>query len=217
MMGHFITFEGPEGGGKSTHIRRLAERLRACGQDVVVTREPGGTPLGEAIRNLLQHDAAGEPPVPRAEALLFCASRAQLVATLVRPALARGAWVLSDRFADSTFAYQGSGRGFALDELRRVNAFATGGLTPDFTLLLDVDEPAGRLRLATRCGAGAAADRIEREPSDFHDRLRRGFLDLARAEPDRFLVVPTGRPVDAVAAEIRGTVARRFAATLGRA
>ena len=214
-MGHFITFEGPEGSGKSTHIRLLTDFLRQRGQEVVVTREPGGTPLCEAIRGLLQHDTGGESPVPRAEALLFCASRAQLVATLVRPALTRGAWVLSDRFADSTFAYQGSGRGFALDELRRVNAFATGGLTPDFTLLLDVDESAGRLRLATRRGAGAAADRIEREPSDFHDRLRRGFLDLARAEPNRFLVVPTGRPVDTVAAEIRGTVARRFAATLG--
>lgn len=217
MMGHFITFEGPEGSGKSTHIRRLTERLRARGQDVVVTREPGGTPLGEAIRGLLQHDAAGESPVPRAEALLFCASRAQLVQTLIRPALARGAWVLSDRFADSTFAYQGFGRGFALADLQAANVFATGGLVPELTLLLDLDEAAGRRRLAARAAAAAGADRFEREPHDFHARLREGFLALAAAEPGRFAVIPTGRPVDDVAADIWRAVVARFPAPPGTA
>lgn len=210
MTGHFITFEGPEGSGKSTHIRRLASRLRAAAHDVVVTREPGGTSLGEAIRGLLQHDAAGESPVPRAEALLFCASRAQLVQTVIRPALARGAWVLADRFADSTFAYQGFGRGFALADLQAANAFATGGLVPELTLLLDLDEATSRRRLAERNGPEVAADRFEREPRDFHARLREGFLTLAAAEPERFLVIPTGRTEDAVADDIWQAVTTRF-------
>ena len=210
MMGHFITFEGPEGGGKSTHIRRLAERLRASGQDVVVTREPGGTPLGEAIRGLLQHDAAGESPVPRAETLLFCASRAQLVQAVIRPALARGAWVLADRFADSTFAYQGAGRGFLLADLQAANAFATGGLVPDLTLLLDLDADEARRRLAGRGAPAGGADRFEREPPDFHARLRAGFLALAAAEPGRFAVIPAGRPVDDVADDVWRTVADRL-------
>lgn len=215
-MGHFITFEGPEGSGKSTHIRLLTERLREQGQTVVITREPGGTPLGEAIRGLLQHDAAGESPVARAEALLFCASRAQLVQTVISPALARGDWVLADRFADSTFAYQGYGRGFTLDDLRQVNGFATGGLTPELTILLDLDGEAWQRRLDARRGAGADADRFEREPRDFHARLRQGFLDFAAADPARFRVIPTNRAAAAVADAVWEAVAHRFAATLGK-
>jgi dTMP kinase len=216
LMGHFITFEGPEGSGKSTHIRMLTERLRERGQEVVITREPGGTPLCEAIRGLLQHDAAGEAPVPRTETLLFCASRAQLVETVIRPALERVAWVLSDRFADSTFAYQGYGRGFALDELQRLNAFATGGLKPGLTLLLDLDDSAGRRRLAERQTAGGGADRFERESERFHARLRQGFLELAGAEPGRFRVIQTNREVAAVAADVWVAVAQRFADALGK-
>lgn len=210
LTGHFITLEGPEGSGKSTHIRRLADRLKAADHDVVVTREPGGTPLGEAIRGLLQHDTAGESPVPRAEVLLFCASRAQLVQTVIRPALERGAWVLSDRFADSTFAYQGFGRGLELAELQTANAFATGGLVPDLTLLLDLDEDNARRRITMRDGTEAAADRFEREPPDFHARLREGFLALAAAEPQRFRVIPSGRALEDVADDVWQAVCDRF-------
>ncbi len=211
--GIFITFEGPEGGGKSTHQRLLAERLRAAGQSVVVTREPGGTPLGEALRGLLQHDAGGEPPAPRAEALLFCASRAQLVARVIRPALARGDWVLCDRFADSTFAYQGHGRGFDLPLLARLNDFATEGLQPDLTLLLDLGAAAGRRRLAERLTAtgGSGADRFESESAAFHARLRQGFLKLAAAAPERYRVIDSDCATDVVAADIWEAVKARFA------
>lgn len=139
MNGRLISFEGPEGGGKSTQIKVLADRLRTeRALTVRTTREPGGTPTGEAIRGLLQHDVAGEPLCDPAEVFLFCASRAQLCATVLAPALARGEWVLCDRFTDSTLAYQGYGRGFDLELLRRLNAFATGPVVPDLTLLLDV-------------------------------------------------------------------------------
>jgi dTMP kinase len=211
--GVFITFEGPEGSGKSTHQRLLAERLRAAGKRVVVTREPGGTPLGEALRGLLQHDAGGEAPAPRAEALLFCASRAQLVALVIAPALARGDWVLCDRFADSTFAYQGYGRGFDLPLLATLNDFATGGLQPDLTLLLDLAAAASRRRLAARQAAagGRAADRFESETATFHARLRQGFLSLAAAAPERCRTIDSDRATEAVGAEIWTAVTARFA------
>ncbi len=200
MRGRFITFEGGEGAGKSTHIRLLAAHLQERGIEVVMTREPGGTLLGEAVRNLLQHDAAGEAPLPRAEVLLFCASRAQLVAAVIEPALARGAWVLCDRFEDSTLAYQGAGRGWAVDELRRLSRFATGGLVPDLTVLLDLPPEAGLCRVNDR---GAGQDRFEKEELAFHCRLRQGFLDLAAGEPQRFRVVNVDRETDVVAADIR--------------
>ena len=177
MTNRFITFEGAEGCGKSTHIRLLGDRLRALGHEVVVTREPGGTPLCEAIRGLLQFDAAGESPVPSAETLLFCASRAQLVEKVVRPALARGAWVLSDRFYDSTYAYQGYGRGYDLAALRAIMSFAVGGLRPALTFLLDADPATERARLAQRFASGQAADRFEREAADFHAGLGGTFED----------------------------------------
>ncbi len=210
--GKFITFEGPEGSGKSTHIRLLTEFLRGRGVDVVSTREPGGTPTGEAIRRLLQHDEAGESPVGRAEVLLFLASRAQHVARLIEPALAAGSWVLCDRFEDSTFAYQGYGRGFDLDALRSVNAFATAGLRPDLTILLDVLPETSRSRLRARqAETSSALDRIECEADAFHTRLRDGFLELARAEPTRFVVVSSEGERQAVAADIREAVTRRLA------
>lgn len=140
MRGVFITFEGPEGSGKSSHVRLLKERLEARGREVLLTREPGGTPLGENIRGLLQHDHAGEPPVDRAEVMLFLASRAQLCERVIRPALDRGAWVVCDRFSDSTLAYQGHGRGFDVDTLRVMNTFATADLVPDLTILLDIPD-----------------------------------------------------------------------------
>jgi dTMP kinase len=207
--GRFISFEGPEGGGKSTHIARLAEALRRRGLEVVMTREPGGTQLAEDIRALLQ-DVREDAPVPRAEVLLFLASRAQHVAKVIAPALARGAWVLTDRFEDSTFAYQGAGRGFALDGLRRLNDFATGGVRPDLVLVLDVSRQESRARLAVRqAAAGTGADRIEREADAFHERLRGEFLALAAAEPARYAVIDSERPVDEVGRDILGIVEER--------
>jgi len=209
--GKFITFEGPEGSGKSTHIRMLAEYLRGRGVDVVLTREPGGTPTGEAIRGILQHDHAGEAPVGRAEVLLFLASRAQHVERLIRPALEAGRWVLCDRFSDSTLAYQGFGRGFDLAALRDADAFATGGLAPDLTVLLDVPPETSRERLRARLSQTLGApDRIEREDDAFHERLRAGFLELAAGEPARFVVVDTERAREAVARDIRRAVAKRL-------
>jgi dTMP kinase len=204
MRGLFITCEGPEGSGKSTHSRRLAERLRACGVSVLHTREPGGTPTGEAVRQLLQHDGAGESPVATAEVLLFCASRAQLTAQVIAPALARGMWVVCDRFTDSTLAYQGYGRGFDLTTLRELNTFATGGLVPDLTLLFDVDTQLGFQRIHARTAASGAApaDRFERESPAFHEKIRNGFLDLAAREPRRFRVLDTAQPVEAVFAHV---------------
>lgn len=210
MPGRFISFEGPEGSGKSTHVRALTEHLGGLGHRVLTTREPGGTPLCEILRDVLQHNAAGEAPVSRAEVLLFCASRAHLVETVIRPALARDEWVLADRFTDSTLAYQGFGRGFALDELRRLNHFATGGLVPDLTILLDVDGDGRHRRLGQRRAAGKENDRFEQEPDEFHRRLRQGYQELAAADPGRFLVLSTNRAVEDVAAAIRGEVARRF-------
>ena len=209
--GKFITFEGPEGGGKSTHIRLLADYLRERGVDLVLTREPGGTPTGEAIRGLLQHDGAGESPTDRAELLLFLASRAQHVERLIRPALSEGKWVLCDRFDDSTLAYQGYGRGLDLSLLQAMNSFATAGLKPDLTVLLDVSPETSRQRLLMRLAqTSGTPDRIEREPDAFHIRLRTGFLDLARQHPDRFLVVNADREASRVAQDIREAISQRL-------
>jgi dTMP kinase len=190
-----VTLEGGEGAGKSTQARALAARLGALGREVVLTREPGGTPFGEIVRTLALHHAArpADPPVDvgeRAELLLFAASRAQLVEAVIRPALHRGAVVLCDRFTDSTLAYQGYGRGISLEVIRQANAIATGGLSPDLTVLLDLPAEAG---LARRLGE-AAPDHFEREAIAFHERLRAGFLTLAAAEPGRWLVLDALRP-----------------------
>lgn len=197
--GKFITLEGPEGAGKSTHLARLAEALRARGIEVLTTREPGGTPLCEAVRGLLQFNQAGEAPQTRAEVLLFLASRAQLVSQVIEPALARGTWVLCDRFCDSTFAYQGYGRGLELAQLRALNAFATGGLMPDLTLLLDIPEAESARRLAERKGP---ADRFEQEQAAFHRRLAEGFREMAAAEPARFRVIDSSGSEAQTAAQI---------------
>ena len=197
--GIFITLEGPEGSGKSTHARRLKERLEAWGKSVLLTREPGGTPLGEAVRGLLQHNDAGEAPVDRAEVMLFLASRAQLCERVIRPALDAGTWVLCDRFTDSTLAYQGYGRGFDLATLRQMNAFATNNLVPDITLLLDVPVGTGLGRVNQR---GLATDRIEAAGDEFHQRLRDGFLALAKNEPARFALINSTVTVDEVAEKI---------------
>ena len=196
--GRFITFEGGEGCGKSTQIRLLADRLRAAGKEVLLTREPGGTALAEKIRTLVREES-DDPPNSLAETLLFLASRAQVVEGVIRPALESGTWVLCDRFADSTFAYQGYGRGLDLDELRRINSFATGGLAPDRTILLNVSPEVSAKRMRAREAAtNTGADRMEKAGDDFHSRLRRGFLELAAAEPERFSVIQADGGVEEV-------------------
>ncbi len=203
--GKFITFEGPEGGGKTTHARRLVEQLQAAGRQVLYTREPGGTPTGEAIRDILQHDKAGEAPCSETEVLLFAASRAQLVRHVIIPALERGAWVVCDRFADSTTAYQGYGRGFPVEQMIAINEFAINGAQPDLTLLLDLPVSDGFARLQQR---GGQKDRIEREALEFHERVRAGYLAMAQRWPERFRVVDVRRPVEEVTAEIWNLVER---------
>lgn len=207
--GRFITFEGPEGAGKSTQAARLRAFLLENGVEVVSAREPGGTKVGEAIRGVLQYNEAGEPPVPEAEVLLFEASRAQLVRQVFLPALERGAWVVSDRFADSTSAYQGYGRGFGVATLGAINRFATGGRMPDMTFLLDLDVAEGMRRVASRAEK-VRYDRIEAEELAFHEKVRAGYLELAKAEPGRFRVIDASRGEDAVAEEIRRTVREAF-------
>lgn len=180
--GQLVTIEGPEGAGKTSQAERLLLAATAAGIDAVLTREPGGTPAGEAVRGLVL--AAGVDHDPRMDALLFNAARAHLVAQVIEPALARGALVVCARFADSTVAYQGHGSGLPIDELRAIERFATGGLRPDRTILLDVSVEAG---LARKRGEET---RFETDYDlDFHRRVRAGFLDMAAAEPDRFRVV----------------------------
>ena len=208
MRGKFITFEGPEGGGKSTQVQTLAEWLRKQGKKVVVTREPGGTRMSELIRALVR-DEMEDPPVTRCEVLLFLAARAQVVSQVIRPALARGEWVVCDRFADSTFAYQGYGRGIDVQLLKNFNDFVTEGLVPDLTILLDVPPEVSRTRLAARQASTAdTGDRIEAAGEMFHRRLREGFLDLAKAEPKRFTVIDASKSIEKVAAAVQRTVQR---------
>ena len=200
--GRLITFEGPEGAGKSTVVRRLAERLRAAGRPVVETREPGGTRTGEQVRALLL-DRAAAGLAPAAEALLFGAARAELVSLVIRPALANGCTVLCDRFTDSTLAYQGHGRGLDLAALRAMNAFATGGLTPDLTLLLDLDVAEG---LRRRHAEGGAITRLDAESLAFHARVADGYRALAAAEPHRWRIVDAGAALEAVVEAAWGVV-----------
>ncbi len=211
MRGRFITFEGPEGGGKSTHVQALSEWLKSQGKTVVVTREPGGTRLAELIRGLVR-DEMDDPPVTRCEVLLFLAARAQVVSQVIRPALARGDWVVCDRFSDSTFAYQGYGRGIDVQLLKNFNDFVTEGLMPDMTILLDVPPEVSRERLAARQAAtSAAGDRIETAGEMFHRRLREGFFELAHAEPKRFVVIDAAQPIERVSAAVQTAVRRLLA------
>jgi dTMP kinase len=198
--GVFVVFEGGEGAGKSTQVTGLAEALRAEGRDVVVTREPGATEVGSRIRGLVLDK--GGAPSPRAEALLYAADRAHHVATVVRPALARGAVVISDRYVDSSLAYQGAGRTLPVQEISWLSSWATGGLKPDLVVLLDIDPSVGLGRVDSR---GLGTDRLESESRSFHERVRYAFLDLAAADPKRYLVLDAARP----AAEIGDIVGQR--------
>jgi dTMP kinase len=201
MVGLFITFEGGDGAGKSTQSRILVEWLEAAGHTVVVSREPGGTALGEELREIVLH-RRGEI-APRAEALIYAADRAHNIATKVRPALERGDMVVQDRYLDSSVAYQGAGRVLGSDEVREVSLWATESLLPDLTVLLDLHEDLGQQRLAD---SRTRYDRLEAEENDFHARVRSGYLALAAAEPARFLVLDAREPVESIAAVIRARV-----------
>lgn len=204
LPGWFLSVEGPDGAGKTSQVERLRQRALALGFDVVVTREPGGTAVGERIRDILLRSSGRERLDPRADALLFNAARAQLVADVIRPALARGALVISTRFADSTLAYQGFGAGLQLDELRALEQVATGGLKPQLTVLLDVDPVIGLARKSD-----AEVTRFEADyDAAFHGRVRDGFRALAAGEPARFAVIDASVGPDDVAAAVATAVAR---------
>lgn len=206
MRGVFITFEGADGSGKSTQLRRAVRRLRDRGVDVVMTREPGGSSAGVQIRAIVLEPR--EPPiVPNAELLLIEADRAQHVAETILPSLVRGAVVMCDRFTDATIAYQGAGRGIDFSTIAALNAVATGGLTPDLTILFDVDVGEALRRLAARAGdGGEAPTRFDLERAEFHDRVRHGYLDLASVAPHRIRTIDANRPVDAVGADVDALV-----------
>ena len=205
--GLFVTLEGGEGTGKSVQVAALARCLESSGRTVRCTREPGGTALGERLRDIALGLASGGEKLgldPLSEALLFIAARAELVAAVIAPALSRGEIVICDRFADSTLAYQGFGRGIALDEIERLNEIATGGprpsgkgLKPDLTVLLDLPAADGLARAGKDGG-----DRFERETLDFHERVRAGYRTLAEREPDRWLVIDASQPSEAVTQQI---------------
>ncbi|HET7277273.1 MAG TPA: dTMP kinase [Dermatophilaceae bacterium] len=197
--GLFIAFEGGDGAGKSTQTRLLADALRAAGRRVLVTRQPGGTPLGQQIRDLVLH---GDHVAPRAEALLYAADKAHHVEMLIRPALERGEDVVTDRYVDSAVAYQGAGRELGADEVRDLNLWGVGGLTPDLTIVIDITAEEGRRR------RGEVHDRLEKEGDEFHEAVRAHFLAMAVADPDRYLVVDGTLPPD----EIHKLVRERLAA-----
>jgi dTMP kinase len=199
VAGLFITLEGGDGSGKSTQFGRLVANLTAAGHTVVESREPGGTDLGLELREIVLHRRGHI--APRAEALLYAADRAHNIATKVRPALEAGSIVVQDRYIDSSVAYQGAGRVLDAEEVRGVSLWATEGLSPDLTILLDLDPAVGRARIA-----GGKYDRLEEEKGEFHDRVRAGYLALAAAEPQRFLVLDATRERDDLEAEIRTRV-----------
>jgi dTMP kinase len=196
QRGRLITVEGIDGAGKTTVVAGLADALRERGQEVELLREPGGVELSERIRALVKDPALDVHP--RAEALLYAAARAQLVAQRLQPLLASGSWVLLDRFVDSSLAYQGAGRALGVEQVRALNLFATGGLEPDRTLLLRIDAGAGLARVG---GRGAGADRLEREERAFFDAIAAAYDALAAAEPDRFAVIDAARAPATVLAD----------------
>jgi dTMP kinase len=206
----FITFEGPEGSGKTTQVRRLGALLRERGRDCVVTKEPGGTPLADRIRAILL-DPSETKMDPLTELLLYAASRRQHVVEVIRPALSRGAVVLCDRFTDATLAYQGFGRLLELDRLRTLNDWATERLHPDLTVLFDIEEEVGLRRAHSRNEATANNEgRFEAEDLRFHRRVREGYLSLARSEPQRFAVIDGSGTVDEVFERMLAAVRQRL-------
>ncbi len=205
-MGIFITLEGPDGSGKTTQAHRLTEWLRDQGHDVLRTREPGGSDIGDQIRGVL-HDPVNAAMTSRTEFLLYSASRAQHVSQVILPSLAAGKVVISDRYADSSLAYQGYGRGLDLEMLQAVTAFATKGLKPDLTLYFDIAAGEG---LQRRLLSGETWNRMDAEALAFHQRVRSGYLELATAEPDRWEVIDANRPIDDVQRDVRDVVEARL-------
>lgn len=201
MKGLFVTLEGPEGAGKSTNREYLAERLRACGVDVVLTREPGGTPLAERIRELLL-TPADEPMAVDTELLLVFAARAQHLTQVIRPALERGAVVLCDRFTDATYAYQGGGRGLSIERIAQLEVFVQGELRPDLTLIFDLPVEVGLARAAAR----GRLDRFEQEGLRFFESVRRAYLDRAKAAPSRYRIIDAGQPLNVVQQDVQALI-----------
>lgn len=193
--GLFIAFEGGDGSGKSTQAALITAALEARGRTVLRTREPGGTPIGEKLRSLVLDHGQGQVDA-RCEALMYSASRAALAVQVISPALARGEIVISDRYIDSSVAYQGIGRGLGTEAIRQLNEWATDGLWPHLTVLLDVSPEVGRQR---RTAGTATEDRLESEPDNFHAQVRQAYLDLAKADPERHLVLPADAPVEEIA------------------
>lgn len=206
----FITLEGPEGSGKSTQLSLLVAFLEESGYSVVATREPGGTDIGDQIRDVL-HDVRNTAMKPETEFLLYSASRAQLVREVINPALADKKVVLCDRFADSTIAYQGYGRGLDLEALRAITRFATGGLVPDITFLLDIDVQEG---LNRRINGADEMNRLDLEAIAFHQRVRDGYHQMAAAEPDRWVVVDAGQSPEEIQRELRAITLERLGQTV---
>jgi dTMP kinase len=204
----FITLEGPEGSGKSSQLPALAEFLHQQGRAVLTTREPGGTPIGEQVRSVIMN-LKNTGMDPRSEILLFCAARAQLVEEVIRPTLKRGEIVLSDRYADATLAYQGYGHGLSLVVLRQLLNFATGGLWPDLTLLMDLPSEEG---LRRKRSSGGEWNRLDAYELAFHQRVRRGYLELARQEPDRWCTIDATLPPEMVQLALRQAVLERLPA-----
>jgi dTMP kinase len=192
--GLFVCFEGGDGAGKSTQVRMLAQALERAGREVLITRQPGGTPLGAQIRELVLH---GDHVSPRAEALLFAADKAHHVDQLIRPALAAGRVVITDRYTDSSIAYQGAGRDLGAEEIRALQHWAVGGLFPDLTIVLDIAPNVGRAR------RGDVHDRLESEADEFHAAVRQGFLDLAAREPERYLVIDGHLPAEQIHEQVQ--------------
>jgi len=210
MRGIFITFEGSDGCGKSTQIQLLARRLVAAGMRVRTTREPGGTPLGEQIRHLLQTSREGEGMAPETELLLFAASRAELVRAVIGPSLEEGFVVLADRFHDSTTVYQGVARKLDPAEVAAINEFALGSVRPDLTLLFDLETAATRERIESRTTPGDRRDRMESQPAEFYEAVRAGYLAVARQEPERICVVNAAGSVEEVEARVLQIVKERL-------
>ena len=206
--GKLISFEGSEGSGKSTQIARLAAHFQKTHREVLTTREPGGTEIGEQIRNIIVHNSKGDEMCAETELLLFTAARAQLVREVIAPAIMRGAIVLSDRFLDSSTVYQGIGRNLAADPVARINRFAVGNVMPDLTVVIDVPTEVSLARLKQR--ASDLPDRMERENLDFYTKVREGYLVLARGMPERFLVVDGTKSADAIEKKIWTEVQARL-------
>ncbi len=207
VAGFLISFEGSEGCGKSTQIERLQGRLRAQGREVLVLREPGGTAVGELIRHLLQHEKEAANMTPETELLLFAASRAQIVREKILPALKNGAVVMLDRFLDSTTVYQGVARGLPAASVRAINDFAVAAARPHLTIVLDMDATAAWNRIHQ---SGRKLDRMEDQPLEFFERVRQGYLEVARREPERIVVLDASRAVEAIEDQIARLVRERM-------